>query len=243
MIKVTSLDMNNPVVTRGNIFGSKCQTIVNTVNCVGVMGAGIALECRLRYPAMYAKYAQICEARLLGVGSLWLYRGADRWILNFPTKKNWKNPSKEEYLHAGLKKFLETYEEKGITSVAFPLLGAQHGGIDARRSEEIMTSYLSNCRIPVEIYHYDPQARDDLYMKLKANLLRMTAEEIKARTGLRSDCVKAVVEALNNPSIAQVGRLATIKGVGPTTLEKLFSFASNSDQQSPSTTYQPWLEL
>lgn len=235
--------MNNLIVTKGNIFGSKCQTIVNTVNCVGVMGTGIALEYRLRYPDMNAKYVQICEARLLGIGSLWLYRGADRWILNFPTKKHWKNPSKEEYLHAGLKKFLETYEEKGIASIAFPLLGAQHGGIDAIRSEEIMTSYLSKCRIPVEIYHYDPGARDDLYMNLKVNLLRMTAEEIKAKTGLRSDCVKAVVDALHNPSITQVGQLATIKGVGLTTLERLFCFASNSDWQSPNTTYQPWLEL
>lgn len=186
--------MSTLKVIKGNIFGSKCQTIVNTVNCVGVMGAGLALECKLRYPEMNAKYVQICEKKLLDIGKLWLFKYPERWILNFPTKKHWKNSSKEEYLHAGLRRFLDTYEDKNITSVAFPLLGAQHGGINSSRSEEIMTSYLSRCRIPVEIYHYDPAALDDLYVNFKSILLKMTAEEIKAKTGLRANYVRAVVD-------------------------------------------------
>ena len=77
-------------IISGNIFTSKCQTIVNTINCVGVMGAGIALECRLRYPEMYKKYVELCENREISIGILWLYKSEDRWILNFPTKKHWK---------------------------------------------------------------------------------------------------------------------------------------------------------
>ncbi len=89
-------------IISGNIFTSQCQVIVNTVNCVGVMGAGIALECRLRYPEMYDKYIQYCLESKINIGNLWIYKTESRWILNFPTKKHWKNPSKIEYLHAGL---------------------------------------------------------------------------------------------------------------------------------------------
>jgi hypothetical protein len=106
-----------------------------------------------------------------------------------------------------------------------------------------MVSYLSRCRIPIEIYHYDPAAVDDLYVNFKSILLRMTAEEIKEKTGLRANYVRAVVDALQNPSITQLGRLASIKGIGATTLERLFRFATQEFQQSDCTVHQPWLEL
>src|SRR5690554_3048314 len=103
----------------GNIFSSDCQTLVNTINCVGIMGAGIALEYRLRYPEMYDRYVQLCSDSKIDIGKLWIYK-SDRWILNFPTKKHWKDPSRIEYLESGLEKFRDTYLNKGITSVAFP---------------------------------------------------------------------------------------------------------------------------
>ena len=96
----------------GNIFNTNNQTIVNTINCVGVMGAGIALECRLRYPSMYEKYINLCDQKKFDIGLLWVFRtnDPDRWILNFPTKKHWRHPSKKEYLYSGLRKFIETYK-------------------------------------------------------------------------------------------------------------------------------------
>ena len=115
---------------KGNLFSSSCQTIVNTVNCVGIMGAGIALEYRLRYPKMYKKYVEYCKTGLIKIGSLWLYKHSDeKWVLNFPTKTHWKYPSKTEYLLMGLDKFIDSYEQKGITSVAFPILGSEKGGL------------------------------------------------------------------------------------------------------------------
>lgn len=212
-------------VIDGNIFTTKAQTLVNTVNCVGVMGAGIALECRLRYPDMHDQYVSLCERRMIDVGSLWLYKSTDRWILNFPTKRHWKDPSREEYLHAGLRKFMQTYEEKQIESIAFPLLGAQHGGLDRDRSQELMESYLLKCKIPVEIYRYDPMAPDDLYDRFRELLLGMSAEEIKEETGLRSDYLRKVLDALHNPHICQLNRLASLDGIGVKTLEKAFAFA------------------
>lgn len=219
-------------VYEGNIFTTKCQTIVNTVNCVGVMGAGIALECKLRYPEMYEKYASLCNQQMINIGALWLYKSPERWILNFPTKKHWKDPSREEYLHKGLQKFLATYEEKGIKTIAFPLLGAQNGGIDKERSQEIMESYLKKCSIPVEIYLYNPMAPDDLFDRFKAIISHMTTAEIKNATGLRTIYVQHVLDALNNPTICQLNCLARVKGIGEGTLQKIFNYACGQMQSS-----------
>ena len=145
-------------IIKGNIFATEAQTIVNTVNCVGVMGAGIAYEFRLRYPKMYERYVEICNTKQLQIGTLWIYKTDSKWILNFPTKYDWKYESKVEYLKIGLQKFIETYKEKGIQSIAFPILGASNGGIPETISIEIMKRYLSNCDIKVEIYQYDPSA-------------------------------------------------------------------------------------
>ena len=212
-------------VVSGNIFTSKCQTLVNTVNCVGVMGAGIALECRLRYPEMYEKYIQLCEAGKIDVGLLWIYKTTDRWILNFPTKKHWKYPSKTEYLHAGLDKFAKTYAEKNIESIAFPLLGADKGGLSQDVSLSIMRSYLDKLEIGIEIYRYDPYAKDDLYSKTKEWLLSQDIDHILKSTGLRNDYVAKVLEAMKSPNIVQLNQLGRVKGIGVKTLEKLFQLA------------------
>ena len=128
------------VYIHGNIFTSKHQTLVNTVNCVGVMGAGIAQEFKYRYPEMFEKYVTLCKMRQMQIGKLWIYEPPDqsRKILNFPTKNDWKHPSKYEYLIKGLERFLETYKEKDVRSIAFPLLGAQNGGLDPERVKSLM---------------------------------------------------------------------------------------------------------
>lgn len=219
-------------IISGNIFTSKCQTIVNTVNCVGVMGAGIALECRLRYPEMFTQYAKLCDEKKIDVGILWLFKSPNRWVLNFPTKKHWKYPSKEQYLHAGLQKFMDTYKSKNIESIAFPLLGAQHGGLDASQSLKLLESYLQHCVIPVEIYRYDPTAADDVYDEFKASFLSMTVDELKARTGLRSNYIDRIQEALTSSKIHQLNQLASVDGIGDKTLEKAFAFVRNKSAAS-----------
>jgi O-acetyl-ADP-ribose deacetylase (regulator of RNase III) len=220
-------------IISGNIFTSKCQTIVNTVNCVGVMGAGIALECRLRYPAMYEQYAALCKDGKIDIGTLWIYKATERWILNFPTKQHWKYPTKEEYLHAGLRKFMGTYEARGVESIAFPVLGAQNGGLEAARSIEIMESYLRDCHIRVEIYQYDPMAMDDLFDKFKDRMLNLGLEDLKNVTGLRSDYINRIRDALVNPNMRQLNQLAKVNGIGDKTLEKAFAFLRNEVGGTP----------
>ena len=140
-------------IVKGDLFTAETQTIVNTVNCVGVMGKGIALEFKKRYPEMFLKYKELCNDGLIQVGKLWLYKARDKWVLNFPTKDHWRNGSKIEYLTLGLSKFIDSYKEKGITSISFPLLGANNGGLEPKLVLDLMINALGCCDIPIYIYN------------------------------------------------------------------------------------------
>lgn len=136
----------------GNIFNSPAQVIVNTVNTVGVMGKGLALSFKKRYPKMFEAYKRACDKHQLTIGKLMLYYAPDHWILMFPTKENWRNPSKLEYLEAGLHKFVNTYAEKGITSIAFPKLGCGNGELLWSDVKPVMEKYLK--QLPITVYIY-----------------------------------------------------------------------------------------
>lgn len=219
--------MSLKIIT-GNIFTSNCQTIVSTINCVGVMGAGIALEYRLRYPNMHKKYINLCKEKKIDIGLLWIYKAEDKWILNFPTKRDWKYPSKIEYLEAGLSKFVSTYKERGIESIAFPLLGADKGGISQEESLSIIKYYLEPLDIDIEIYKYSSNAKDDIYEKTKEWLLSQEVDYICEKTALRKNYVEKVLEAMKSNSIFQLNQLGAVKGIGIKTLEKIFYFSKYS---------------
>ena len=217
----------------GNIFTTQCQTIVNTVNCVGVMGAGIAFEFKLRYPEMFKEYVMLCEKKQIDIGILWLYKSDDKWVLNFPTKLHWKSPSKLVYLEKGLKEFVDTYKEKSISSIAFPLLGASNGGIPEYESIRIMKKHLDQCDIDVEIYHFDPDAEDDLYTTFKKIFLDLPDKELSSRSELSIGFVNKLKTALQNKNIHSMSGLLREKGIGEKTLEKAFHFAqANRDGES-----------
>lgn len=215
---------------RGNIFCTKAQTIVNTVNCVGIMGAGIALECRLRYPEMFVRYQELCNNGEIDIGKLWLYKGEGRWILNFPTKKHWKHPSKERYLTEGLEKFSEHFARLGIESIAFPLLGASHGGLSSDVSFSLMNTYLDQLDLDIEIYEYDPFAPDDLYDRIKDKVVGFSAEELSQALKIRKDICDRIIEAFFSPDIVQLNQIGKIRGIGIKTLEKVFSWATEPPQ-------------
>lgn len=221
-------------VIKGNIFTSQSQTLVNTVNCVGVMGAGIALECRLRYPEMFERYVELCNKGHIDIGLLWLFKADDRWVLNFPTKKHWKDDSKTDYLRRGLEKFCETYKERGITSIAFPLLGADRGGLDPRVSENIMREYLGDLDIPVTIYQYDPTAHDDVYESIKAWLQEKGIERASKETGIRKNYMEKLQQGFDDPAIFQTNQLLRVKGIGLATVEKVFQAARNASTEQGS---------
>jgi len=208
----------------GNIFTSKCKTIVNTVNCVGVMGAGIALEFRLRYPDMYKKYKKLCEENKIDIGVLWIYKSPGKWILNFPTKKHWRFPSTVEYLEKGLKIFVKSYKEKNLESVAFPILGASKGGIDPEISLTIMGKYLSACDIPIEVYKFDHLAYDDLIVKLYSKLTQISDKEFSRTSGIRQDLASKIYKEVVNNRVRTISNLLKYDGIGINTVEKLYIF-------------------
>lgn len=136
----------------GNIFDSPAQTLVNPVNTVGVMGKGLALEFKKRYPKMFEEYKKQCRDGWLYVGSFMLWRAKDHFVLNFPTKKHWKDPSSLIYVEAGLLSFVNEYESYGVSSIAFPKLGCGNGGLDWKAVKPVMERYLQE--LPIDVYIY-----------------------------------------------------------------------------------------
>lgn len=217
-------------IIKGNIFNSTAQTIVNTVNCVGVMGKGIALVFKLRYPNMFEQYKAYCTQNLITIGKLWLYKGEPEkpWVLNFPTKTHWKLPSEYSYIELGLQKFVSAYKEKGISSIAFPLLGANNGGLDRNKVLSIMEHYLSLCDIPIEIYQYDPVAKDDLFDAFKDKWNSIPSENKKSALGIRtSKQIETIDHCLNSSEIKSLIGLIEYPGIGIITMQRCYDFIMN----------------
>lgn len=218
------------VIVKGNIWNTKHKVLVNTVNCEGVMGAGIALESALRFPEMYERYKKICEDGMLNVGNLWIYKDSNPyWILNFPTKTYWKLPSKIQYLESGLKKFVETYKEKAIESIAFPVLGASNGGLDEKVVLELMCNYLGDLDIPVEIYTYDAKAPDEYFGEFKELLLNNDLDNLVIKTKIQKKYLEKIIEHVKrDESICQIIQLKSIKDIGNSTIKKIFLYKHDS---------------
>ena len=220
----------------GTVFNTQADALVNTINCDGVMGAGIALEFGLRYPDMYEDYIRKCKDNEIHVGQVDYYKTNSITIINFPTKFHFKFPSQIQWVEAGLQNFVDTYKYHNISSVAFPKLGTNKGGLDWNQVKPLMEKYLENLDIEVII----------------------CLDEDKQAAGLE----KQMLEMFNNASIdtlSQVARLnanqkeiiqkkkpfdrfwkiGITKGIGQTTYEKFFkhyynqlSYGNISEQMS-----------
>ena len=138
---------------RTSLMTSNAQTVVNTVNTVGVMGKGLAAAFKERYPSMFDEYKSLCKKDELRPGSSWLWKGNGQWVLNFATKKHWRNPSKLDYVREGLQEFRAKYSEWGIREIAFPRLGCGNGGLDWDVVRPIMVEHLRG--LPIAIYIHD----------------------------------------------------------------------------------------
>lgn len=137
----------------GDIFQSNAQTLVNTVNCVGVMGKGVALEFKKRWPNLMQDYEQKCALKEVQPGVPYLYTDIlGTSIINFPTKGHWRSASRLDDIKKGLKLFVENYKTWKIESVAFPPLGCGNGGLEWDLVGPLMYSELSKIDIPVEIF-------------------------------------------------------------------------------------------
>ena len=137
----------------GDLFTSRAQTLVNTVNCVGVMGKGIALEFKKRYPAMFEDYVMRCRLKQVRLGEPYLFRDlGEPMIVNFPTKGHWRSPSRLEDIDEGLEYFVKHAADWGVTSVAFPPLGCGNGGLAWAEVEPLIYRRLRGLPMEIEIY-------------------------------------------------------------------------------------------
>ena len=137
----------------GDLFTSKAQTLVNTVNCVGVMGKGIALQFKKRFPDMYKDYEERCKCKEVKLGRPYLYKTMfPPNILNFPTKDHWRSVTNLADIERGLEYLHKHYKEWAITSIAVPPLGCGEGQLEWRIVGPTLYRFLSRMDIPVELY-------------------------------------------------------------------------------------------
>jgi O-acetyl-ADP-ribose deacetylase (regulator of RNase III) len=133
---------------KGNILDADVEAVVNTVNELGFMGKGLALEFKARYPANFKAYESACEKGEVGVGRMFVTEHVDmfgpRWLINFPTKRDWRNGSRIEWIRSGLDDLLRVIEARQIRSIAIPPLGCGNGGLDWRAVRPLIVEALGS---------------------------------------------------------------------------------------------------
>lgn len=138
---------------KGNLLESQAHTLVNTVNTVGVMGKGIALEFKKRFPDMFKDYEARCEAGLVRLGEPYLYRTLIApWIINFPTKGHWRAVSRLDDIEQGLRYLAGHLAGWGVESLAVPPLGCGHGQLEWAVVGPTIYRHLDRLEVPVELY-------------------------------------------------------------------------------------------
>jgi O-acetyl-ADP-ribose deacetylase (regulator of RNase III) len=195
----------------GDLFQSSAQTLVNTVNCVGVMGKGVALGFRQRFPDMYREYVDLCERGEVKLGRPYLWRSVvPPWILNFPTKDHWRENSSLEAIVAGLEYLEEHYRDWGIESLAVPPLGSGLGGLDWRIVGPTLYQHLARLDIPVELFAPIDVPKEQLTL----DFLTQVPTEVngRPRLGWAAVAVGTIIERLHaQPYTPPVGRIVVQK--------------------------------
>ena len=220
------------VEIKGNLFNSKAMAIVNTVNCVGAMGKGIALDFKLRYPEMFKEYQRICFQHLLKPGQILPYKKSNPIILNFAIKDDWKDPSKVEWIEETLQKFVNNYKSLNITSVAFPWMGAMNGGLPLQTIKSLTRKYLQNLEdIDIEVYDFDPDVPCALYNSLEyiVSNQAFTPQELEKMSQIKVRYWEKIFNAVNDDKTKSINNLCNYivndkRIIGKTNIERLFVF-------------------
>ncbi len=189
---------------QGNLIEAHAEALVNTVNEIGVMGKGIALMFREAFPENARAYADACERGEVRVGKMFLTRNPElvepRWIINFPTKKHWRHPTKLTWIRDGLKDLVRAIREKGIRSIAIPPLGCGNGGLDwemVRREIEAALADVPDVQAivyaPTEVYQNAPK-RSGVEQLSPARAL--VAELVRRYSILGIECTNLEVQKL-----------------------------------------------
>lgn len=139
-------------IPNGDIFESDAEAIVNPVNCVGIMGKGLALEFKNRYPLMFEAYRQEVQTRRMRIGHCHIYRADARAIINFPTKYHWRDQSTLGAITRGLEDLRHIIGRRRIKSIAIPMLGCGLGGLSWDDVRDQIDDILGDLECEIEIY-------------------------------------------------------------------------------------------
>ena len=218
---------------KGNLFNSRAQAYVNTVNCVGAMGKGIALEFRRRYPAMFDQYKKDCQEKKVVPGRILSYPQGDKLILNFAIKDDWKQPSKIEWIESTLKQFVAWYRNKGIKSVAFPWMGAMNGGLPFGLIQSTMREHLKNLSdIEVEVYTFDPDESDELFEALRNIISSGNSFVLRSKVRMKDEQFRDIEWMIKKGTIKSLSRLEERKILGKTSMDNLYYFLTQVAQNN-----------
>lgn len=141
-------DPSSPVITylHGNLLRANVDALVNAVNCVGVMGKGIALQFKKAFPANFKAYEQACHRGEVKPGRMFVFAteppATPSFLVNFPTKRHWRDPSLLDDIRTGMSSLVEEVRSRGIRSLAIPALGCGNGGLDWREVRPVIDSAL-----------------------------------------------------------------------------------------------------
>ena len=137
---------------KGNIFYSKDEAIINPVNLMGVMGKGLALKFKKFYFNNFRLYKDACIKKEIDIGKSFVCKEKNKYIINFPTKVHWSNPSKYEYIEKGLDDLKNIILKYNIKSISIPPLGCGLGGLDFDKVKKIIEKKLSKTEININVY-------------------------------------------------------------------------------------------
>lgn len=144
------------IFKNGDIFSSEAEALVNTVNCEGYMGKGLAYQFKKRFPQMEKDYKKICEDGQLRPGKLHFFHENKKLIINFPTKDKWRAKSRIEYIDNGLTTLKQEIVDRKITSIAIPPLGSGNGGLNWNEVKQLINFHLSNLESKIRVEVYEP---------------------------------------------------------------------------------------
>ena len=143
--------------TKGNIFEAKAEALVNPVNCVGSMGAGLAKQFASRFPGMLPPYEEACDQNKLQPGGIWVYRAKGVDILNLATKDHWRHESKLEWIDRGIEALADLIETNSYQSVAVPALGCGFGRLKWEDVKYLIKLHLEE--LDANIFVFEPNQR------------------------------------------------------------------------------------
>lgn len=142
----------------GDIFKSEARALINTVNCEGKMGKGLAFQFKKKYPDMEKDYIEVCKNGKLRPGKLHIFFEKDKYIINFPTKDKWRENSKIEYITEGLKELKKFLIDENIFSVAIPPLGSGNGKLNWNQVKDEILKELEEVSNYINIEVYEPSS-------------------------------------------------------------------------------------